>query len=74
MGHAYNESYGSFRKMKINFCNKLFTTWDFNITDNETSKLRKEYNKTNFQVSNYSIPSLEIIIIMFYVFIINIII
>ncbi len=51
MGHAYNESFGAFRKRKINYCNKLFATWDFNITDNKSSELRKSYNKTNFQVS-----------------------
>ena len=52
MGQAYNESYVEVGKSKsINFCNKLFTAWDFNITDPDTAKLRRAQIKTDFEVS-----------------------
>ena len=52
MGHAYNESYVEVGKTKsINFCNKLFTAWDFNITDPDTAKLRRVQIRTDLEVS-----------------------
>lgn len=52
MGQAYNESYVEVGKKKsINFCNKLFTAWDFNITDPDTAKLRRAQIKTDFEAS-----------------------
>lgn len=51
MGQAFNESYVEFRtQRKVNFCNKLFTAWDFNITNPETSNLSKTHIKTDFKV------------------------
>lgn len=51
MGHAFNESYVEFGSTrKINFCNKLFTAWDFNITDPKTAKLRQAHIRTDFHV------------------------
>ena len=52
MGQAYNESYVEVGKSKsVNFCNKLFTAWDFNITDPDTAKLRRAQIKTDFEAS-----------------------
>lgn len=52
MGQAYNESYVEVGKSKsINFCNKLFTAWDFNITDPDTAKLRRAQIQTDFEAS-----------------------
>ena len=51
MGHAFNESYVEFgKKRKVNFCNKLFTAWDFNITNPKTAELKKTHIKTDLQV------------------------
>ena len=51
MGHAYNESYVEFKvKKRSNFCNKLFTAWDFNITDPNTAKLKRIHIRTDFEV------------------------
>lgn len=52
MGQAFNESYVDFgTKRKVNFCNKLFTAWDFNITNPKTAKLRQAHIRTEFHVS-----------------------
>ena len=52
MGKAYNESYVEVGRSKsINFCNKLFTAWDFNITDPDTAKLRRVQIRTDLEVS-----------------------
>ena len=54
LGHAYNESYVEFgRKRHINFCNKLFTAWDFNITDPNTARLKKVQICTDLEVQLY---------------------
>ena len=53
MGHAFNESYVEFRKRRVNYCNKLFTAWDFNITEPKTVKLRQAHIKTELQVNKY---------------------
>ena len=51
LGDAYNESYIQFRAdRQVNFCNKLFAAWDFNITDVKTAKLRRAHIRTDFQV------------------------
>lgn len=51
LGKAYNESYVQFgKKRQINFCNKVFSAWDFNITDANTAKLKKVQIKTDLQV------------------------
>ena len=51
MGHAYNESYAEFKFNKqSNFCNKLFTAWDFNITDPNTAKVKRAHIRTHFEV------------------------
>ena len=51
MGHAYNESYIEVGpKRKVNFCNKLFTAWDFNITDPQTAKLKQAHIRTELEV------------------------
>lgn len=50
MGHAYNESYVEFKFNKqSNFCNKLFTAWDFNITDPNTAKVKRAHIRTHFE-------------------------
>lgn len=50
LGNAYNESYLQFgKKRQINFCNKVFSAWDFNITDTNTAKLKKVQIKTDLQ-------------------------
>jgi len=50
MGQAYNESYVEFgSKRRVNFCNKVFTAWDFNITDPNTAKLKRVHIRTDFQ-------------------------
>lgn len=51
MGQAYNESYVEFgSKRRVNFCNKVFTAWDFNITDPNTAKLKRVHIRTDFEV------------------------
>ncbi len=55
MGDAFNESYVQFgKKRKVNFCNKLFTAWDFNITHPKTANLKKAHIKIDFQASHKS--------------------
>ena len=52
MGHAYNESYVEFgSKRKVNFSNKVFTAWDFNITDPHTANLKKAFIRTDMEVA-----------------------
>lgn len=52
MGQAYNESYIEFRsKRKINYCNKLFSSWDFNITEETSAKLKSAQIRREFEVS-----------------------
>ena len=52
LGQAYNESYLQFgKKRNINFCNKVFSSWDYNITDPNTAKLKKTQIKTELVVS-----------------------
>ena len=52
MGHAYNESYLELSsKRKINFCNKVFTSWDFNITHADTALLKRAHIRTDFEVN-----------------------
>ena len=52
MGQAFNESYVNFfTKRRVNFSNKLFTAWDFNITEPKTAKLRQAHIRTDFHVS-----------------------
>ena len=51
MGVAFGDSYtrlvyGS----KIDYCNKVFTAWDFNVTDRKASRLKREAIKTELQV------------------------
>lgn len=56
MGQAYNESYVEFgSKRNVNFSNKIFTAWDFSITDPDTAKLKRAHIRTDFEVcySNY---------------------
>ena len=51
MGQAYNESYvdlGASRR--VNFCSKLFTAWDFNISNAKTAKLKRVYIRTDLEV------------------------
>ncbi len=51
MGYAYNESYVEFgSKRKANFCDKVFTAWDFNITASQTAKLKRAHIRTDFEV------------------------
>ncbi len=52
MGDAYNESYVEFgSRRQANFCNLVFTAWDFNITDSKTAKLKRAHIRTNLEVS-----------------------
>ena len=52
MGEAYNESYIEFgSSKKVNYCNKLFSLWDYNITDSKVVRLKKAYNRTDLKVS-----------------------
>ena len=52
MGEAYNESYTEFgSSKKVNYCNKLFSLWDYNITDPKVVKIKKANNRTDLQVS-----------------------
>lgn len=53
LGHAYHESYVQFGKERgINFCNKVFTGWDFNITDPNTARLKKVQLCTELSVGS----------------------
>jgi len=53
LGQAYNESYVQFgKKRRVNFCNKLLTAWDYNITDTNTAKLKKLQIKTDLVVGS----------------------
>ena len=66
MGHAFNESYVEFGSTrKINFCNKLFTAWDFNITDPKTAKLRQAHIRTDFHVIMININMCAIFFVVF---------
>ena len=59
LGDAYNESYIQLRTdRQVNFCNKLFAAWDFNITDVKTAKLRRAHIRTDFQVRKKSLVAL----------------
>ncbi|KAL5473026.1 hypothetical protein EMCRGX_G027466 [Ephydatia muelleri] len=50
MGEAYNESYTEFgSSKKVNYCNKLFSLWDYNITDPKVVKIKKANNRTDLQ-------------------------
>ena len=56
MGHAFNESYVEFgNKRQVNHCNKLFTAWDFNISNPKTADLKKKHIKTDFMASHFLI-------------------
>eukprot|EP00731_Ephydatia_muelleri_P029443 Em0020g1087a len=50
MGEAYNESYIEFgANRKINFCNKVFSAWDYNITDETAAVLKRAHIKTDLE-------------------------
>ena len=52
MGEAYNESYIEFgANRRINFCNKVFAAWDYNITDGNAAILKKAHIKIDLEVS-----------------------
>ena len=51
MGHAYNESYIEFgRRRRINYCNKLFSSWEFSVTDENTARLKRAQIRREFEV------------------------
>ena len=51
MGQAYNESYLAFTsKQTLNYCNKVFSSWDFTITDQTTARLKKAQIRREFEV------------------------
>ena len=51
LGNAYNESYTKFSsRRKAAFSSKVFTAWDFNITDVDTAKLKKVHIRTDLEV------------------------
>ena len=51
MGEAYNESYTELgSSKKVNYCNKVFSLWDYNITDSKVVRLKKAYNRTDLKV------------------------
>ncbi len=53
LGQAYNESYLQLgKKRQVNFSNKLFSAWDYNITDSNTAKLKKVQIKTELEVGS----------------------
>ena len=53
MGEAYNESYIEFgANRRINFCNKVFAAWDYNITDDNAAMLKRTHIKTDLEVSH----------------------
>ena len=51
MGQAYNESNLQLsRRQTINYCNKLFSSWEFSVTDHSTAKLRRAQIKRQIEV------------------------
>lgn len=51
LGHVYNGSYLDLSAdASSNFCNKLFSAWDFNVADPETVKLKKACIATDLKV------------------------
>ena len=66
MGQAYNESYVEFgSKRRVNFCNKVFTAWDFNITDPNTAKLKRVHIRTDFEVpANNCVPERDSVVLL----------
>jgi hypothetical protein len=50
MGQAYNESNLLLsRRQTINYCNKLFSSWEFSVTDHATAKLRRAQIKRQIE-------------------------
>ncbi|CAI8052918.1 Transmembrane channel-like protein 7 [Geodia barretti] len=50
MGQAYNESNLQLsRRQTINYCNKLFSSWEFSVTDHSTAKLRRAQIKRQIE-------------------------
>ena len=53
MGQAYNESNLQLsRRQNVNYCNKLFSSWEFSITDENSAGLRKAQIKREFEVQS----------------------
>ena len=51
MGQAYNEAYIQLGgRQRINYCNKLFSSWEFSVTDETTAKLKKAQIQREFEV------------------------
>lgn len=51
LGHAYNGSYLDFSATtSSNFCNKLFSAWDYNVADPGSVQLKKACVSTNLKV------------------------
>lgn len=51
MGQAYNESYIRLGgRQRVNYCNKLFSSWEFSVTDENTAKLKRSQIQREFEV------------------------
>eukprot|EP00731_Ephydatia_muelleri_P018600 Em0011g640a len=60
LGHVYNGSYLDLSAdASSNFCNKLFSAWDFNVADPETVKLKKACIATDLKRIEISLTPLK---------------
>ena len=64
MGQAYNEDYIQFGH-KNNFSNKLFSAWDYHITDKDVAVSKHITMKRHFEVGLISMWLIVVLMIVF---------
>lgn len=58
MGQEYNEDYIRFRH-RSDFINKLFSAWDYHITNKDVALFKHKAMKIHFQVSWQSLKPMQ---------------
>jgi hypothetical protein len=51
MGQSFSDAYtvNILRDKKVDYCNKVFTAWDFNISDRQSARLQRKSIRTNLE-------------------------